>query len=245
MKVTSELPQCIVALTMARSGHHAIGHWLLSQYEEELTHFHSNLYIPGPMKKTYPLDYRILDHLKVRYPPKGDGHKWFVSIEDFTLKDIEKSEFPKHMKNVADPHFVIIIRDPFNWIASRLSLSINEFEVLPEAIDTWKGLAKAHKRKKLLGFPLTVIKYNQWLKSDKYRERIAKTICGKHVFDNISLKTGTTAFDTHPADEPEVTLKRWKKALDDPKVRDIYTKLTSDPELAELSEKVFAYKKPF
>lgn len=230
---------------MSRSGHQAIGQWLLSQFDEELTHFHTQLYIPGPMKALYPLDYRVLDYLKVRYLPKGDGHKWFVSIEDFTLKDIEKSEFPKHMKNVANPHFVIIIRDPFNWIASRLSLCRDEFLILPEAIDTWKNLAKAFRRKELLGFPLTIIKYNQWVESNKYRERIAKTVCGKHTFDDINVKTGSTAFHIHPADQPGVTLKRWERVLRTDMLRDIYIKLTSDPELAELSEKVFAYKKPF
>lgn len=240
----SELPQCIVALTMSRSGHHAIGHWLLSQFDEELRHFHNNLYIPS-YRDEHPLDYKTLDYLKNRYPPKGDGHKWFVSIEDFTLEGLEYSRFDQYMKDVANPHFVIILRDPFNWIASRLSLCLHEFDNLPKCIDTWKGLARAHKKKKLLGFPLTFIKYNQWVKSDKYRERIAKSVCGKHVFDDINLKTGTTKFDKHPADNNGVSLKRWKEALEEPRVKDIYLELTSDPELATLSKEVFAYKKPF
>jgi hypothetical protein len=144
---------------------------------------------------------------------------------------------------------LLIVRDPFNLIASRLrwargkkwTPSLDQFPLFREL---WKAYAREFLREtRYLKNPICV-SYNHWFCSRKYRDELG----GRLGFQNRDrgleevAKWGPTiwgdSFDELKLDgmaQRMKVLERWKDYVDDEFFRAQFT----DPELLELSERIF------
>lgn len=107
---------------MRRSGNHAVLHWIADHFKEKPWVVHNTSFnSPDPFEDYYdfPQFYDYRD--KVRGVPLS-YHKKSILIQTFEDCDISNLDFKANEEAVgssAIQYNILIIRDPFNWLASR------------------------------------------------------------------------------------------------------------------------------
>lgn len=136
---------------------------------------------------------------------------------------------------------LLILRDPFNMLASRLQWKLESVDRLQQVARAWKAYAA-----EFLGDTDTLphkvpVSYNRWVADEGYRHELAvrlgvePTDAGRN---KVSPLGGGSSFDgtTHDGRASEMkVLERWRHFADDPRFR----ALVADPELHELSARAF------
>ena len=139
----------------------------------------------------------------------------------------------------------MIIRDPFNWLASRLKknyLTVRNKNLTP--INLWISYAKEYLgESQILKNNKTCINYNQWFEDRDYRQQIAAQL-GLEFSDRGINKVhgcgGGSSFDGREFDKKATemdVLNRWRLFAEDPR----YRKLLDNEELLEYSERIFGH----
>lgn len=230
------MDRVFLVLCMARSGHHAIIHWICSQYRGGIQH------VPNPYHEWRQQNLRSTMGTK-KYG-EGLSAARLYSLEDFDLRDFKKYDF-LNFRALKGASIIIINRDPFNWIAS--SVKVWGFWGIKRRIKMWKKLVKQCLGDyKWIEQPILDINYNMWFSDLEYRKKIAIDL--GLAFDDKGLEYvpepgkgsgwDKREFDGH-AQQMKV-LERWKNYQNDKR----FLAICSDPELIGLSERYFNFN-PF
>ena len=264
-----------IIIAMKRSGQHGVINWLGCQSKNNTLHF--NHCIRGwknkefkPMRdnfvvyydnknnniKNYFFDHKINPN-KNRMLNQELKNDTFKDV-DFKMYNIEDLSLTKYIQNGMDDFkqvkdngkVIIILRDPFNFIASCLQRKINPPDAgatdvadnIKKRLDVWVEHAKeaCGETNKIDG--TYFISYNDWFISEEYREKICEDL-GIDFTDNglnkvINYGSGSS-FDREKYDGNAQKMKimdRWENFKDNEK----FNKLLS-PEIIRLSEKIFNF----
>ena len=233
----------ILIVALARSGYHAIAHWIFSQLDGGCFYLNNcNLELQG----------RGCD----RYPP--ERHRAW-SFENFDLRgfaEVDRTRFDD---------IILVLRDPYNWIASSLRKG-KHCAVLDEAIaigtrKDYRGRPMTHSRWTLSSMsrvdmfrqycetavssdhPFTAIaNYNRWVVDREYRRDLAQTL-GLRFTDkgrsDVPRQGNGSSFDHrrfHGSAEGMQVLDRWREYAEDARFRELLT-----PDLREWSRRLFGF----
>ncbi|MBE9114821.1 hypothetical protein IQ249_02820 [Lusitaniella coriacea LEGE 07157] len=253
---------------LKRSGNHAIINWIRKQEGGNVWYL-NNL---RPQQNPY----RYLDE---HYPrekwekeAKGNLTKkdcLIYSYENCELSKIIDSDFEEkhelYLGKSAERYDVLILRDPFNMLASMLhnhkkqiqqqgQITKNYFQGKnrygrdkkggEELISLWIDYAKEFLGEtNFLNHNKVVISYNSWFSSEDYRKELSQKLKlnfsdrGKNEVKDFG---GGSSFEGLKLDGTAVTmdvLNRWKTLIDNPQ----YRALLDNRELVQYSEKIFGH----
>jgi hypothetical protein len=220
---------------LQRSGNHAVIAWMLDQHQGQSACFLNNVrhgdhdpYTTAEQSSYYGFG-SAPDIDAVRMAPK---HVLLYSYED----DLSKMQADRSfLESVRDEAFernrdrylgssrhrldVIIVRDPFNFFASRLR-KLNGLTGVkdPDVIrKDWKSLAaEALHASQGSTHETLFINYNRWFSDKAYRQQLSTRLRG--TFSDASLKDvpglgGGSSFDVGPLTW-RVIRARWRKLFD-------------------------------
>ena len=211
---------------LMRSGNHAIINWVQDQYEGEYTCFLNNVMHNGADPFTENTDVIVqgvestqdVEELRER-----NGKILMYSYEDrFGLRvaddDFLKSACPDSFEENREKFVgksrhkfdVMIIRDPFNCLASRYRMIETRGPQGGESdmriiTDHWKSLAREAVALKNNPSPTkVVINYNRWVEDQNYRRELSRQLLGTFndsSVDKVAIQGGGSSF-------PETTVAR-------------------------------------
>ena len=242
---------------LKRTGNHAIIYWIEEQ--EKLSKQCCVLNNVKVNENPYRYKYQ---NLKYYFPQ----HQWAInhykkqsqgnfilrdclvySYEDYSLPKIFSNHFEKkhdlYLGKALKRYDVIILRDPFNWFASRLKsnfLEVKNYHLNLQNI--WLQYAKEFLGKtKYLQHNKICINYNLWVKDIDYRREIASKLDLEFTdtgINKVSSLGGGSSFDNISLDGQANKMNvetRWMHYLDD----SYYKKLINNQEILEYSAKIF------
>ncbi len=166
--------------------------------------------------------------------------KRIINWEDKPLKD--------------DPNMqtVVIFRDVYNWFASWLTAirkwksDTDVINSTPSLIQIWKGHAQEFLGDTKIIPNAKFIVFDLWCTQREYRDRVAEDLALTKD-DNMVLRMsnagGGSTWDGMKFDGKANKMKvreRWRTMTDDEK----YMEFMNDPELRELTQRVFGYDSP-
>lgn len=234
--------QNVMIFAMARSGHHAVMNWVFNQIVDRKIMHYNNCN-------------RALDwELKILKPRAGKIHSYnneksdclnVFHIENFDLNNFQKYRMNQFPQLNEETLYIIINRDPYNWIASSIAKSGEFRDDILERIELWKKLMYQSTGEDdfLTSAHFLDINYNEWFTSKKYRKYLADrldvpfTDAGKQA---VPSNCGGSSFDKKrfngKAEKMDV-LNRWRNVIH----QEFYKELIKDKELARLGELYFKF----
>jgi hypothetical protein len=255
----------IRVIGLGRSGVHPIINWIGSNCKGNRA-----LFINNPKVKENPFLGGLWGGTRVR----GMFNRFYVNKDleikgKFRKKDCLIYNFENDLvEEVASPLFeenrekwvgksakqydVLIMRDAFNYFASRVQHHINRSrtdykditleENIPVLIKLWKNHAKEFLdiTSVLRGKKVT-INYNDWCKSKEYRMITAEKLdlnLGDKGIGRVTNIGGGSSFDGRKYDGKAgemQTEERWKRLKDN----EVYRSIFKDIELVDLSNRIF------
>ncbi len=244
---------------MKRTGNHAIINWVKSQHTGEVGFLNNVSANENPYRYKY-------ENLQDNFPE----HKWAIehnrkqaqgnfikrdcliySYEDFSLDKIASDKFEHnhdlYLGKSAIRYDILIIRDPFNLLASRLKTSYKVPDFLSvnsqnkTMIDLWIDYVKEYLGEtNYLKHNKICINYNQWFTDIEYRRQIAEKLQMEFSdagIDRVSGQGGGSSFEGKQFDGKATSmdvLNRWQKFCDDPQYKQFFNQ-----EVFEYSEQIF------
>ena len=231
----------IRALGLMRSGNHAILNWIFELFHEKRACF-LNCVSHGDQDPFSHCDDLIsrgfsphLNREELQTAPKDlllysyedhesrmrDASQSFVdSVFDSDFDARKESYFGSSERQID----LLILRDPFNFFASRLKI-LNHLPGVkdPDWIaESWKELARTALQWREKRSPDQIfVSYNQWFDGESYRKEISSHLDITH--DEMSMEYvlpfgGGSSFDKevyrHPRITPRMMLRKWTKFFD-------------------------------
>lgn len=226
----------IRAYGLMRSGNHAIIEWVQNQHSGHITCFLNNVkhgdYDPYKNHKLKVLtgidgqiDIEVLRRMRKRLLLYSYEDQDELEANKMTFLDsVFQKAFDKNRKDYlgASRHKLdlMIIRDPFNFLASRLKLlqvrgplgGVSNLELI---VKNWKILAR--EALKLTHNPQPgkmVANYNRWATNPSYRKRLSQLVMGNFddtSMNNISQFGGGSSFRDPDKLTMGMIMVRWKK----------------------------------
>ncbi|QUY44827.1 hypothetical protein [Acaryochloris marina] len=264
----------IRVLGLRRSGNHAVINWICKQLPENHVFINHSRIKENPYRNVYRDQLFLAQHGDLKgwrceniewWEEEARGH---FSHKDCLVYSYEDQE----IQRVAHPAFetrhnlylgksheridVIIIRDPFNLLASRLkgnkprekARNFNLMQVYSHRLnlpELWIEYAKeCLGETQHLQNNKIVIKYNDWFANAAYRQQIAGQLgleFSDEGFNEVTRAGGIgssfdgTGFNGQVAKMD--VLRRWKQFADDPRFR----ALACTPTLIDYSRKLFGH----
>ncbi len=246
---------------LRRTGNHAIISWIQEQEkaQKQGTVFHIN------NVEINENPYRYKYHNLCYHFPQ---YKWSIekfkqqkignltpkycliySYEDYALAEVFSHKFEQkhdlYLGKTQDRYDLLIIRDPFNLLASRLK---NNFLAVKSSqgnfVDLWLDYAKEYLGEtNQLQHNKVCVNYNLWVNNRDYRQEIASKL--DIEFTDVGIDTvhgcgGGSSFDGREFDGKANKMdvnNRWKHYLEDP----TYRELIDNEQLLEYSHKIFGH----
>jgi len=241
---------------LRRSGHHAVINWLAGCYEaagERPTHDNSvfNAHLL-PFESHWP------DPSPATVWERNLGHDvLLVSYEDVDLD--ERNDSPNYHE-LRPPKFgnatkdIIVVRDWFNFVASRLKYQADQAETqrhysLIFALDwsevqaRWLQYAGLALRGDQDSPGLVTVNYNQWFANPEYREGVAEKLGlpdSENGLDHVPDFGSGSSFDQRSMDgngRQMNVLRRWEGL--DPALLQRYKRLIYNPVMGEINQRLF------
>lgn len=228
---------------LPRSGNHPIINWIVGQYQDAgyQTKFDNNKRIDflNGVKPYLPSN-PSSDYL-------ADKNLYLVSHEYMTLFDIPAID-PEIAKCYGKVMNILVLRDPFNWVASRIQ---SQLVKRPQFKD--KSLSTAMSFFKMYAYEFigqtnyldnrVVINYDRWNVDRDYRQDWTDDNLGVPFtdknFDVMSKEGGGSSFDPKnidPAELHEHVMHRWQQMADNADFRAVFA---GQQEVFDLSAKIF------
>ena len=244
---------------LRRTGSHAIISWIVEQKKQQGSILHLN------NLKVDRNPYRYKGQNLIYYHPE---HKWAIeqykkqgkgnfiprdcliySYEDYPLERIFTQYFENrhdlYLGKTKQRYDLLIIRDPFNLLASRLK---NNFLPVKSKqysfVDLWIQYAKEYLGEtNYLKHNKVCVNYNSWTNSLEYRRELAQKL--DIEFSDVGINKvhgcgGGSSFDgtrmDGRADQMRVT-DRWKHFVNNQSYREVF----KNQELLEYSKKIFGH----
>lgn len=233
----------ILVLALARSGYHAVVHWMC-------------VHLPGKVTFLNNCNHELAFRNRNVYKNAGNGRHMVYSFENFDLEGFEPLRVGEHFGKI-----VFVMRDPFNWLASSLMKKgkLNKPEKpftpsqnkvrYPPYFGATKSRIAMYKQyidqiyglyDYLGGRDFHIIRYNDWFADHQYRSAIAQDIGFVNQdfgLDYVSPRGSGSSFDGRKyrgrGSQMDV-LSRWKVFADDER----FCRLM-DRELVEIAEEYF------
>lgn len=253
---------------LKRSGNHAIINWIRKQQAGTVWYLNNLRPQQNPYRyldEHYPFD-------KWKKEAKGDLTEkdcLIYSYENCELSKITDPDFEEkrelYLGKSATEYDVLILRDPFNMLASMLhnhkkqleqhgKITKNYFQGKnkygrdkkegEDLISLWIDYAKEFLGEtNFLDRNKVVINYNAWFSSEDYRRELAQKLklnFSDRGMNEVKNFGGGSSFEGLQLDGTAITmdvLNRWKTLIDDPQ----YRALLNNRELVEYSEKIFGH----
>jgi hypothetical protein len=249
---------------LQRSGNHAVLSWIFQQFDEPVYFFHQVKPFTDPF-----LNFRFAqlpNTIPVRRGPFGNEprhiaarerrlrrienirqakkHLLAYSYENFPLTELRNREpVYQRIECIGDSEKtrrVLLLRDFYNWIASRIRLFENKSKPLPtesgvdSLISMWLTYAKEFcgKTRCMYGETVVTVSYNRWVEDEHYRTSLLQQLSAPLRDNSIAYVPeigGGSSFDGNiaasQASEMRVT-ERWQYLLED-KFADIVKQIRS------------------
>ncbi len=213
-----------------RGGHHAVIYWITDHTEESV---------------------RFLRHLNVRIE-KWSTHKHNVLLGSekatMVLKSLVDPIWPKDLQllktDSEDVRNIIVLRDPFNLMASRLPVHGQYIHILhpKEFVKIYKKLAREVLGDTMYLTNLTFVCYNRWVTEENYRRDVGGelNLVGSYheQYQRVVSTGGGSSFDQREYDGRAGQMKvfdRWKVYRDDYSLKVV----ARDEELMDLCSQLF------
>jgi len=251
-----------ITLSLQRSGQHAVIHWLCTQIRN-IVHFnHCHFERVHLRNWITPINNRVVYYRDSEQLDSGiqdreslisfladipEYQHLLYSFEDF---DIENALITKYVRT-SNPTVILILRDPYNWLASSIKHDRNSPRLLAAKKSILvKYLEQALGVKNYLTGPVVVISYNQWVTQADYRRSICRELgvpfseTADRTLSSIQNFGGGSSFDGLHLDKDQLksnVFQRWKQFASDP----LYRELLDDDYLNELATRFFQVQKPF
>ncbi|MEO0349324.1 MAG: hypothetical protein AAF282_04655 [Cyanobacteria bacterium P01_A01_bin.15] len=230
---------------LRRSGNHAILHWMRSQ--ETGAKFLNNVSVETSPFRLYHLHFPhkgFRDEAWGKFEPKTC---FIYSYEDHSLGAIANSVNEKkhnlYIGKTKARYDVLVIRDPFNLLASRLRKGYLDVKTEGMSlIEMWIQHAKEYLGETTyLTHKKVVINYNLWFLDSHYRQTIATALdinFSDSGMDYVSSYGGGSSFDEQGLSGNARTMNvtsRWQLFSKDER----FLSLIRNKELLHYSDKVF------
>ncbi|MEM9484485.1 MAG: hypothetical protein AAGA83_12420 [Cyanobacteria bacterium P01_F01_bin.116] len=247
---------------LRRSGNHAVTNWLIKQMQGELFYINDVGANENPYREKYEALLRS-GCLKGRHKLKREARGAFTkkeyliySYEDYALKKVTNAAFERkhdlYFGKSVRKYDLLIFRDPFNMIASRLKgsefqngyfLSTRSKRIQPEELwltyaREWLGETNYLKNHKIL------VSYNQWVTDVNYRKELSASLgleFSDAGFHEVQGFGGGSSFDgqsRHGEASQMNVLGRWRNFADN----EVYINtLNNNNQLWSYSEKIFGH----
>lgn len=261
----------IRVIGLRRSGNHAIINWIEKQQPGMVVHLNNirvneNPYLCLYESLCHDSPYYQWSAKQVLRQPLYQGRAELLkkeSLGDFIKKDClicsyedysPKKVFNSYFFKTHDIHFgksdqvydVLILRDPFNLLASRLKnnmLEVKSWKGWKSLMDMWILYAKEYLgQTKYLKANKICVNYNQWFSDINYRKHLADKLNLEFTdtgFNDVSVFGGGSSFERrkfHGKAENMDILNRWKQFVDDSSYRTLFSE-----EVFEYSERIFGH----
>lgn len=210
---------------LQRSGNHAIITWYMAHLEDVL--FWNNIVRKGePTQATF----------RGEPPFKHEIHSYEnIHPEDVFKEGLECESWPSQIS--------IILRDPYNWLASMYKFQMKEgtytvrARPLDEFIDLWIRMAEYVEIN-----PRTLINYNKWFKNIQYRRMLEKRWGFGETDATINFISGYgggSTFEGYDKKAQELDVfNRWKVVKDDPEYKRL---ILGNDKIKSISERMFGF----
>jgi hypothetical protein len=208
---------------LCNSGRGAVVEWLLDQY-------HRNDYATTRVRNT---DVSYVQQLGLHLPndlPRS-AEKSVLVVEHVNAFLPTVPEIPPAVLRVWSCLDLIILRDPYNWLASRLKSNATCF--LAEYMLYAKAFRPEHARPRT-----SYIRYNRWLTDPEYRHELLLTMHLQRQPEETlaGMSDSGSAFDQGEAAPPaEALLGRWKQMAHDPR----FMQRATDPRVPGIARELF------
>jgi hypothetical protein len=237
----------ILIAGLRRTGNHAIIGWIRAQHPDKAWHLNH----PPAGQNPYQFLYSHFKKPEFREEAIGNFSKkslLLISYEDQKLEKIGSEKFEKfhdiYVGASANRFDVLILRDPFNLIASRLQSNMSKIDdgSASQAIALWKSYAREFLGEtQFLTHNKLCVNFNQWHYSQQYRQELATSLeieftdAGR---EQIKGYGGGSSFDGCKLDgrasELDI-LNRWQSFEN----IDSFWQLLKDEELVNYAERIF------
>lgn len=240
---------------LRRSGNHALIDWIKKQQTGPFKHINDVPIGENPFRHEYEyfIDHypeypKIIEDLqrqsKGEFKPKDC---LLFNYEDYALKKVTDTGFERkhdwYVGKSARRIDLIIVRDPFNLLASRLKKGfVSVKSTQANFTDLWVSYAKEFLGEtNFLTQNKVCVSYNRWIQDVDYRRTIAEQLGLTFTdagFNQVARRAGGSSFDgtSHDGDPSKMNLTgRWKHYLGD----DLYQSLLNNKALMAYSERIF------
>lgn len=252
-----------------RSGNHAVIEWILAQYAGRPACFLNNVQhgdrdpyascgrkvLQGIDPDTGLEDLRRLPKalLVYSYEDRRDAERPGLDFIDSVFDPVFEARREQYLGGSAASFDLMVLRDPFNCIASRMQLlatrgALGGSEDIALVMDNWKRLAR--RAVALQDNPVPgslVVNYNRWARDRAYRQQLAATLGGQ--FSDASMQRmssfgGGSSFDVQPLTLAELPakwrrlfrLRNWRRPLH------VYRRLTAPQPQGRIDERWRAFR---
>lgn len=241
---------------LKRTGNHAITNWIKKQQTGSVRYLNNVPCDKNPYRHFYERHLSYNNHPQTirqfKRESQGKLRKYdclIYSYEDYSLEEVTNPEFAekhdRYLGKSGERYDVLILRDPFNLLASRLKNDYLEVKSPHKTvIDLWIAYAKEYLGEtQYLNNNKVCVDYNRWTIDREYRASIAAAL--KLEFSDAGINEvkgqgGGSSFEGQAFDGQASKMdvhNRWKHYAEDP----LYRQLLDNRELLEYSERIFGH----
>lgn len=230
---------------LKRSGNHAILNWIIRQGGRSILHF--NNVRPDDPYQAWALTTCTTDDIE-------HVARAIYSIEDTTLAVVgDAKSYPQHPVypdlRVGERLDVLLLRDPFNLVASRFRRGgawgeLSTYVSGMSLTQMWVTYALEFLQKtRWLSRDCVRVSYNQWCRSETYRRKLAERLgltFTDEGFREVTSFGGGSSFERTEMDGSADLMRtdhRWRRFENDPS----FVALFQDPLLLDLAEEIFEF----
>jgi hypothetical protein len=180
----------------------------------------------------------IAAHQSLSFP--GEREAYLFNLEDFPISKLATVPFTAAKRGTSQSiHEVIVLRDPYNWLASRYR---GEFPIDETVIESWCSQCReALRETEQLANPL-IVNYDRWFTDPGYRQQLSEREGlpgeepGVGEITNFGGGSSFTGLEFRDQAKRMDVLHRWKHFEDDRQFRSYFT---SYPQLEEYADRLF------
>jgi hypothetical protein len=229
-------------LAMRRSGHHAVVHWILSQLAGPGLFANDGKVDGGRLVGNRFSRYVNLGQDEIARDRAGDlipKAMYLWNAEDRRVEELAALAAAAARGASAEVVHLLVLRDPWNWLASRRRAEpARPLAGTPELV-AWKGQAREALRRTRHLDPLVAVDFRRWVAERAYRRELAAALGLPFTdagFQEVALP-GLSSFATDAVRaDNAVVLDRWRELAADPEIQ-----AALDDEVRELARAFFRW----
>ena len=189
-----------IILGMKRSGHHAIVNWIAHNHSNGFLHY--NNCSSGWQRGDFTPNYRVGDtDMGIPLGQTKDIKHRICNVEDLDLLKFRQYKMVdfESLKKFDEVYFALVLRDPYNWLASSIKVGGGIAPRTDSRINLWKMQAEEYLGNTChINAPLTFVNFPKWFSSKEYRERLSYQFGMKtshKAVDLVSNQGNGSSFD--------------------------------------------------